>query len=358
MKVKQYFTPVNIAIALAVLLAVWLLLGDREQALEEAPNPQARVEQTIPQVQVRSSTASPWQRELVVQGQIQPWQEVQVKAQVSGRVERILKQQGERVSAGDTLLVLSDEGRTNRLQEARALLKLREKELESANTLEKSRFVSETEVSRLQSAAAQAEAGLEEAKLAAQYGRPVAPFDGVINRRHVEPGDLVNPADPLMDLVQIDRLKITAFIPQQQVAALEEGQPVTMELLDGRTKQGEVSFISYSADSQTRSYYFEVVTENPEHLRVAGASVTLNIKLPAVPVHKVSPALLSLDGTGELGVYTVDAQDTVQFYRVKTLSIDNQYATIKGLPESVRLITLGAGFVNEGDKVKPVEASE
>lgn len=357
MKVTQHITPVKIAVVLAILLAVWLLIGNKKSALEDAPAPQQKSEHQLAQVEVKFSQAEPWQHEVVVQGQVEPWQEVAVKAQVAGRVEQILKFQGDAVTKGEQLLALTDEGRTERLREAEATLKLRKKELTSASKLEQSRYVAETEISRLESTLEQAKAELVSSELAVQYSRPQAPFDGVVNRRYVDPGQLVSPGDMLMDVVQVDKLKVTAYISQQQVKELQSGQGVTVELLDGRKMTGEVSFVSYSAEPQTRSFYFEVTTPNPEQMRVSGASATLRISLAPVPVHQVSPALLSLNDKGQLGVHTVDDTDVVQFMPVQTLSFDTKGVTIQGLPDSVRLITLGAGFVKPGDKVKAVEAT-
>ena len=86
------------------------------------------------QVETRWSQAQPLAREQVLQGQLQPWQHVQVMAQVSGRVENLARQQGDQVSAGDVLLELSDEGRSKQLAQARASYRLRQTELESTRT--------------------------------------------------------------------------------------------------------------------------------------------------------------------------------------------------------------------------------
>lgn len=358
MKFSKQITPVKIAVGLTVLLAIWLLIGEKDSALDEAPAAQQKPVESLAKVEFTNSRAEPWQNEVVVQGQIEPWQQVTVTAQVSGRIAKVLKYQGDSVREGEALLQLSDEGRSERVAQALADVKLRELELDSAVQLKKSKFVAETEISRFKSALAEAKANLVANQLAVQYSKPGAPFDGVINRRHVEPGQLVNNGTALMDVVDVSQLKVTAYIPQQKVSELAVGESVQLELLDGRTTEGKISFVSFAAEAQTRSYYIEVVTPNPRGWRVAGASVTLRIKLPEVAAHRFSPALLSLNAKGQLGVDTVDADNKVQFYPVQILRVDTQEAAVRGLPESVRLITLGAGFVEQGQLVEPVEASQ
>ncbi len=351
-------SPVTIAVILSVLLAVWLLIGNKNSALDEAPAPQSTQEAGLHHVETRWSEAHLQPSVLVVQGQLLPWQQVGVQAQVTGRVGRLFKQQGDQVEEGEPLLQLSDEGRAAALAQAQANLRLRETDLNSARALNASQFVPEAELIRLESELAGAQAELESAQLAEQYSRPRALFRGIVDRRHVEPGELVQPGTALMDLVDVERLKVTAQIPQQEVGRLAKGQVVELKLLDGRRLQGEVQFISHSADPATRSFYLEVRADNPELWRVAGASVTLEIQLAPVRAHRLSPALLSLNADGQLGIHTVDEQNRVEFYPVRVLGVDSQGATMAGLPDRVRVITLGGGFVRPGQQVRASGAAE
>lgn len=348
-----YLTPMRGALLLTVIFVLWLLLGNHYQSQTEAPATEASEVQAKFSVQTRLSTASSFPARLKLQGQLSAWHEVEVKAQVSGKVEQLLVKQGQTVEKDSPLLQLSDEGRQSRLQQAEALLSLRQSELQSARALQQRQFVSETELARLTNELRLAEAALTDAKLALAYQTPVAPFSGVLGRRLVEPGALVQPGQSLFQLLDIALLKASAQVPQQQVATLTPGQPVTISLLDGRSFQGELSFISPAADSATRSYYIEARMANPDLLPLAGASASLSIELAAQLAHAVSPALLKLDPQGRLGLYTVE-QGTVTFYQVQVLSADNNLAWVSGLPEQVELITLGAGFVAIGQQVRVV----
>ncbi|KKO50306.1 RND transporter [Arsukibacterium sp. MJ3] len=345
-------SPVIIAVVLALALLFWLLSGDNYRAKKQVPAKQQLAEQQLPLVETRWSEAKPYQLTEVAQGQVLPWRSVSIKSQRAGTVTEVLTEQGERVSQGDKFLRLSDEGRSALLAQAKAILTLRQDELASARALSKSQFLSTTDLTRLQSELAKAEAEFEHARLALQQIEPEAPFDGVVDRRYVEVGDMVQIGTELLSLVQIDKLKVTAQIPQQQVKALTEGQNVTLRLLDGRELSGTLSFISFAADTDTRSFYIEVTVANPQLLRVAGGSATVTVQLPPVPAHLISPALLSLDNTGKLGVSVVDEQQQVVFYPVHILSANNEGARVSGLPARARLITQGAGFVKTGDTVR------
>lgn len=345
-------SPVILAVVLAVALVLWLLSGDHYRAQQSAPAAQLVPEKQLPQVETRWSEAQPYQATQVAQGQVLPWRSVSIKAQQAGRIEALLKQQGDVVQQGDDLLRISDEGRSAMLAQAKAHLTLRQTELASAKTLGKAQFLSATELTRLESELAKAEAEMQTASLAVRQTMPQAPFSGVIDRRHVEVGDLVQNGSELLQLVQIETLKVTAQIPQQHITAMHTGQQANIRLLDGRSLQGELSFISYAADTATRSFYIEVTVDNPQQWRIAGASATVEIQLDSVQAHRISPALLSLNNNGQLTVATVNEQQQVTIYPVTILTADNNGAWVSGLPQRAHIITQGAGFVASGDTVR------
>jgi multidrug efflux system membrane fusion protein len=68
----------------------------------------------------------------------------------------------------------------------------------------------------------------------------------------------------------------------------------------------------------------------------------------------VSPAIFSLDTEGRLGVKTVSAENMVVFHTVDTIQATTEGVWVAGLPETARVITVGQGFVQAGETVKPV----
>ena len=74
-----------------------------------------------------------------------------------------------------------------------------------------------------------------------------------------------------------------------------------------------------------------------------------------VKAHYVSPATFTLDADGRIGVKSVGSDNKVEFHQVSLLQSDNEGAWVTGLPDTVRLITTGQGFVDAGNVVTPVE---
>ncbi|OIN12761.1 efflux RND transporter periplasmic adaptor subunit [Oceanisphaera psychrotolerans] len=342
-------------ILLVVVLLFWLWRGELYQARVDAPAAEPVPAAEAYHVEVMTLDAEPYQPGVMLQGQLLPLRSLILRARAGGTLIE-LPRLGQRVSEGDRLLTLSDDGRTVKLAQAEAEHRLRQAEVTAAARLWRKQMIAETNYLALQSAAAMAQAELAEARLALSHTRIEAPFAGSIDALPVERGHFVQTGDALLTLVDVSTLKLTAAVPQQQVAGLAPGLPVTAELLDGRELQGELVFVAQSADAATRSFALEARLDNPRGWRVAGASAGLRIALPARPAHRLSPALLALDDNGRPGVHIVDEQNRMQRVPVTLLSITPDEAWIGGLPQPVRIITRGAGFVIEGNTVRVRDA--
>jgi len=313
-------SPPKIALAMLCVLLVWLfIVGDYKSSEDEAPSDDTQVANSVNHVKVKTSSAEDWNENVVLQGQLLPWRRVSLKSEVSGRVIAVHKNQGDYVNDGEIILEISDEGRSSQLKQAQADVEFNRLELESAKELKKSKFVSASDLSRFKSALAEAEAKLEKAQLAYDYGQPKAAFSGYIDRRHIELGDQIRAGDALFDLVQIDKLRVTAFVSQQEVAKLSQGQIISLTLLNGTELDGKLTFISAAADENTRSYYIEVSVDAKNQTRIAGASVTLTIPTATQASHTINPSLLSLDTNGKPGIYAVDNENTVRYFPVEVL---------------------------------------
>ncbi len=355
MKFKPGFG--HLALLLTLALLVWLFSGELLSSRDNAPEAAAPVAQPIT-VAARLSAVQPYRRQIVLQGQVEPWQSVDLRAQISATVDVLPVGRGAQVVKGDLLLQLSEDDRRSRLSQARAQLAYSRSQLEAGQSLRRQGLNAQTDLLRLQSELAAAEQAVRSAELELEHTRPVAPFAGVLDSLDVDPGDYLVAGQVWGRLLDTAVLRVRAQVPQQQVAGLELGQQAEVVLLDQRTFSGVVSHISREADSATRSFTVEIRLENPEGLRIAGASATARIDIGSVDAHRISTALLTLGEGGQLGVLYLEPDDRVQFAPVQLISTGTEGSWVSGLPEEIRLITLGGGFVSPGQQVKVDQASE
>ncbi|EIC20934.1 efflux RND transporter periplasmic adaptor subunit [Thiorhodovibrio frisius] len=345
----------GLALALALAVTLWMLSGsfvgsgEGEQEPEDPARSAARL-----RVQVTDSLAQRVTNEVVVQGQLEPWRRLTLRAQVEGKVTALPVEKGAWVEADTLLVELAEDDRPAQLARAQADVAARELELSAAETLGQRGMQAQTQIKTAQAELARAQAEATRLRLEMEWLAIRAPFAGVIDGRDVELGSFLQRADAIVELVDDSRLKATAQVPQQRAGALAIGQPVAVELLDGTLAQGRLIYISRVADAKTRGFRIEAEVPNAERRLASGVSAELRIHTGEVDGHFLSPAALTLNDKGEIGVRTLDAENRVQFVRVDLLRTQSDGLWVSGLPASARIITRGQGFVSEGEQVEPV----
>ncbi len=345
-----------LAIAVTLALLLWLAFGDLQRFQDAAPAGQPTEAEPATRVEVVTRVAEAHAPRLVLQGHLEADRELTLRARQSGRVEALPVPAGSRVEAGTVLLALAQDELPARLEQAEAELALARAELAGADDLRRRQLISNTDYLRLQSGASRAVA--EVASLRRQLGdtRPAAPFDGVLDRLDPELGELIQVGEAWGMLVDDAHLVARAWVPQRDAHGLEPGLPAELRLLDDSRLQGEVRQVARRAEDEARTFALEARVANPEGRRLAGASATLVITLPERQVHRLSPALLELDDDGQLAVKHLDGEERVLRTPVTLVDASTDEARVAGLPERVRLITLGGGLVAPGERVVPIES--
>ncbi len=107
-----------------------------------------------------------------------------------------------------------------------------------------------------------------------------APFDGYVERRLVNLGELVKTQMPVMAIVRIDPLKVTAEIPERMAPWIDIGRPVDLlvDAYPGRTFNGKVTRISPAVNTGTRAFPFEAVVPNPDGALKPGTFARVHIE--------------------------------------------------------------------------------
>jgi len=356
MKLLRLLKSQWITIVIIAALVAWMASGmtDTQPSSETQEAQKAPAERAQTEVQVREMTAESVTRFVELQGQAEADRIATVRAETTGRVVALPGERGTRVKEGDELAVLAMNDRQARLEEAKSLVAQRESEYQAAQRLGEKGFQAENRVKEANAALAEAQARLAQIRKEIEDVRISAPFDGVLETRPVEIGDYVSVSDTVATVVDDDPLKIVAHVPQQKVNRISEGASTDITFITGQTATGSVTLVASVAADSTRTYRIEVDVQNSDQSFRAGMSAALRIPTDTVQAQFVSPALFSLDTEGRLGIKTVDAENKVVFHTVDTIQARPDGVWVAGLPETARVITVGQGFVQAGETVKPV----
>jgi len=351
--------PVLIALAIAGIAILWIASGAIWKS--EASKTPTAAEKTVTKfrVAVRQSRGQTIVRSITVQGALHPSRSVVLRSEVSGLVAEILARKGALLKAGDPIVRIAVGDREARLAKAKAKLAQASRDYQSAAKLGKKGYQTGARIAALKAEMESAAASLAEIELEIKRLTIRASFAGVLNARPVEKGDYLGIRDEVATVIEIDPIVAVADVAQQNVAALKVGGKARLRTLNGQEVTGRIRFISAQAAADTRTFRVEIEIPNPDGKLLAGSSLVINLPVETVKAHFMSPQLLVLGSDkNELGVMTVDETDRVVFRKVRVVRATTGGIWVSGLPDGIRLIVRGHGFVRPGEAVavKPAKA--
>lgn len=348
-----------IAGLLAVAAGAWIVSGQLDGSEGDAPARKPPVDLTaserVPSVRVRAFTAEPFVDQLVLRGRSQAERKIELSAEVNGRLAEMLVEEGEAVREGAVVARIEEKDRAALLGEAKALREQRRIEYEAARKLSAKGYRATTQVAAAKAAYEAAKAAVATAEIALAQTTIVAPFDGVVSTQLAEIGTYLDVGDPILRLVDLDPIVITAQASERDAAHIERDSPARATLITGQAVEGHVRFISPEADEATRTFNVEIEVPNPERALADGVTAEVTVPLREVTAHRLPPSILTLRDDGAIGVIAVTPDATASFEPVTILTEDARGLWVDGLPRVVTLITVGQEFVTVGQSVRPID---
>jgi len=203
---------------------------------------------------------------IVTVGSLRSDEAVIVRPEIAGRVVEIAFQEGQRVTQGQVLVRLDDSVQKADLERARANLTLSKSKYERARDLRAQGFISGQAKDEAENnlKVAQADVELAAARLAKTEVR--ASFGGIIGLRSVSVGDYVKEGQDMVNLEEIDPLKVDFRVPEVFLSQVKTGQvlQITMDALPERTWPGKVFAINPLVDANGRAIAIRAQVSNAD----------------------------------------------------------------------------------------------
>lgn len=341
-----------VAIGLIAALVVWMASGLvlPSQEVEEVDT--TRVDRPVV-VGITTSAARPVTRYFVAEGQAKAARDAVMRTETGGEIVELSVRRGDYLAPGQQVLRVAPAGAKEELSRAEEERRRLQRDFENAQELLTRGFATPDRVAQTRTALAAAEAELVAAQEAVQRTVVRAPFEGRIETLDVAEGEFVTVNQEIGRIVDIDPLTVEISVPQQSVADVEADQTADVRFITGATRMGKVTFVGRSADTGTRTFAAEITVDNADGTVPAGVSAQVQIPVGEASGHFISPAILSLAPDGTLGVKIVTDDDTVSFLPVEIVRAQTDGIWVSGLPDEARIITVGQGFVNDGETVEP-----
>jgi multidrug efflux pump subunit AcrA (membrane-fusion protein) len=344
-------------------------------------------------------------RSVDVVGTLVAVDQVTISSETDGKVRRILADLGDRVQAGQVLIELDNERqqytfeqqqaalaralaqygatdphslpeieKTPDVQKARADLVQATQSFERASVLFKRTLISQQALddakTALESKQASYDAALQTArnlrasiqaseatmKLAGRQLRDTeirAPFEGYVERRLVNLGELVKAPMPVMALVKLDPLKVTAEMPEKMAPWMTAGRSLELHVdaYPNRTFTGKVTRISPAVNTSTRAFAFEAVVPNPESLLKPGTFARVHVESEKVDEVLTLPYSALQYRYGVNRVFVVEG-DRLALRELQVGDrMGDRIEIVSGVKAGERVAITDVDSLNEGDRV-------
>lgn len=315
---------------------------------QQAPAPAERAPVAFETLEVK---AVPSVRERHWDGVVEAVSQATLSAQTAGRVLELPFDVNDYVEAGQVVVRFTDVEQVSAQRRAEAALNAARADLAEAEAdfrrteelvgrqllaraaLDQARARRDAARAALESA----RAGLSEAGEQVDYTVIRAPYSGILTERHVDVGEAVQPGQPLVSGLSLNRLRVKVDVPQSDVAAIREHLQAAVLLPGGRRLQADQVIVFPYADPRTHS--FQVRVELPEAETGLQPGMTVKTTFKLGEQRRVMVPVSALVRRSEVtAVYVVGEDNRVSLRQVRLgHQVDDRVEVIAGLAEGERI---------------------
>ncbi|HEX4086126.1 MAG TPA: efflux RND transporter periplasmic adaptor subunit [Chthoniobacteraceae bacterium] len=333
--------------------------------------------ETVPTVAVAKVLRQSVYNEVPIPAEFRAYVQTELHALVTGYVDQMNVDFGDKVKAGEILATIDVPELADELHNAEAREKQAEADYNNAHLIydrllavnqQHPHLVAQQDIDTAESKNAETDATIaadkaeiEKYQTLVGYTKILAPFDGVITQRAVDPGALVqagtssDKSAPILRVSDNYHLRLDFPVSVDYVKDVKVGDPVTVRVdsLDGKTFTGKISRFTDQVNDETRTMMTELEVENPTLDIVPGMYAVALFQFDQhAGVLTVPPQ--AINNPKAPFVYVVNAENEVENRPVKLgVEMPDKYEILSGVKEGDLVIIGGGSQVREGQKVEP-----
>lgn len=290
-------------------------------------------------------------------GTLRANESAQLTASTTDTITEIRFSDGQRVKAGDVLVVMNSGEQFAERSEARAAVEEARRQYERVQDLAKRGTASASLLDQRRRELDTARARLDATQARVRDRQIVAPFDGTVGLRTVSVGSLLTPGSVVTTIHDDSVMKLDFTVPEVFLPAVAIGQSIeaASRAFGSETFRGEIASISNEVDPVTRAFRVRALIPNPERKLRPGMLMTLSIRAAERDALVVPEEALITRGR-EHSVFVVggegDALRAVRSIVQIGTRVPGAIEITDGLKGDERVVTHGAFRLNDGDRVR------
>ncbi|RXK83329.1 efflux RND transporter periplasmic adaptor subunit [Filimonas effusa] len=353
--------PLRIIVTVLVVIAVIALIGwvlssnkkkNEAQTAAVAETNSAAIAVTVDTVKRTQLALS-----FAANGNFMAASEISLAAEKSGRVTRILVDEGSYVTKGQLLVTIKMNQLSVELDNAKASYANALRDKERYENAFATGGVTRQQLDQAILTLKNAEAKVQQAAISIDDANILAPFNGVVNKRHIEPGAVLSPGTALFDIVDVSKLKLQVLVNESQVVLLKKGDNVKIKasVFPDKTFDGVISFIAAKSD-ESLNFTVELEVKNQgENLLKAGMYGTASFEFPATAPAIAIPRSAFVGSVSSNQVFVLD-KDKARIRKVTAGRITGDVVEVlDGLSEGEVIISSGQINLVDGSQVQTVK---
>ena len=346
-----------VALIVAFVVTMGSRIKEKKAHLEEAKK--AAIKQEVPAVRIITLTLTP--RRLVdkinLPAQIDPYEELWVKAEVPGQVIEVLVKEGQMVKKGQILMKLDDRDYRTRLARIEANYQLAKLNHERTKTLVKKKIATLTKLDEIEAQLKDLTAQRNEATVALSRTSITTPLSSFLNEISAKMGDYIGVGDPVAQILEIDTVKAIIGVPESDVAAIFDlnEADIIIEALGKRRVKGNKIFLSRKPRTLSRLFDLELSVPNPDGHILPGMFARVELVKYVYEDAVALPLYAIITQEDERFVF-IEKEGRVEKRRV-TLGtlIDWQVHITSGLKAGERVVVVGHRLLDDGQAVEVIK---
>lgn len=285
-----------------------------------------------------------------------------ISSNMPNRIKQILVDEGQRVSAGQKVVVLDDVNTFSyetQVDNARANLKNVEVNYNRALELFKIGGGTKQQVDAMEIQLVNAKNALAQAERTLRNAREntvlTSPISGVVTARNYDPGDMTGNL-PILTVARVQPVKIVINVTESELPRVHKGMPadIRFDTYGDELFKGVVSTVMPTVDPQSRTFGVEITLANADGKVLPGmfGRVTLNLgKADRVVVP--DKAVVKQQGSGNQYIYVYNSDGTVSFNQVQLgQRLGSEYELLSGVEPGSQVVVSGQARLANGIKVK------
>lgn len=340
---KKYFVSM---ICIAALTFTFVSCGDKGEAQKEP-------EETIQSVKIQEVAGESFSETYNVVGVVKPFESAKVSSEEGGLITYQPFEKGSRVYRGQTLVKLRKDQDIAAFDQAQTQFELAKSNFERVERLYNESVSTEQEFTnaKFQLELASKSVDVLETRLSKSY--VTSPINGIVDQKYMSDGEVCGPGTPILNIVDVSRVKVSAGIPESFIGDVKKGTNVkiTFAVYPGEEFSGTVNYVAPTLSAVNRTFEIELVLNNKDGRLKPEMSANIEILKSSTDDAIVLPQDYIVDFGNEKYVFILENDIAVK--RVVSIGGRNNNNVLinGGLNKGDKLIIEGFQSVADGDKV-------